>query len=182
VGQKIPGGSVVLDLACGAGSLSEHLDPSCRYFGVDRIPFSRDLSTSVSREVQLLNADLAEPETPEAILKWMGCRPQVITMIAFLEHLKRPADVVRTYASLLAPGGRILGTTPHPIGRRLHDSLARLYLCSRDGADEHEAFLGRDDLNQIAQDVGGRMTGYSRFLFGLNQFFEFSFSDAPVAR
>ena len=175
VGSKIEPGTVVLDLACGAGSLSKHIPSSCRYFGVDRIPFKEVGLADMPANCQLLNAELGDPNTPARILDWIGTRPQVITMLAFLEHLKDPAAVIQTYSSLLAPGGRLLGTTPHPIGRRLHDSLARIYLCSRDGADEHESFLGRGDLERVARSAGGSLTGYSRFLFGLNQFFEFRF-------
>jgi len=175
VAREIPPGTRVLDLACGAGSLAQHLSAECQYFGVDRIRFTSTAKTNAPSNCRLLEADLADADTPTRIADWMNTPPQCITMLAFLEHLKDPASVVRKYATLLAPGGRILGTTPHPIGRRLHDSLARIYLCSADGAEEHEAFLGRDELTALASAVGAKLTKYDRFLYGLNQFFELTF-------
>jgi 2-polyprenyl-3-methyl-5-hydroxy-6-metoxy-1,4-benzoquinol methylase len=173
VAREIGAGKVVLDLACGNLFLERHLPANTRYFGVDRIEANR--GGDIRAGSGFLNADLLASETPDAIESWMGRKADIITSIAFLEHIKRPEIFVTKYKSLLVPGGKFLGTTPHPRGRHLHDRLARMYLCSRSGADEHEDFLSRHDLEACASAAGGKLTVYRQFLMGLNQLFVFSF-------
>jgi 2-polyprenyl-3-methyl-5-hydroxy-6-metoxy-1,4-benzoquinol methylase len=117
--------------------------------------------------------DLASAEACGTIATAMSARPDVITMIAFIEHLPEPAELVSRYISLLPPGGRMIGTTPHPRGRWVHDALASVGICSKDGAKEHEKFLGRAALADVAKRAGAEMTHYQLFLMGLNQAFEF---------
>ena len=107
----------------------------------------------------------------------MGQKADIITSIAFLEHIKNPETFVSKYKELLVPGGKFIGTTPHPRGRHLHDRLVRLYLCNRSGAEEHENFLSRDDLEACVRAAGGALFKYRQFLGGLNQMFAFSFPE-----
>ena len=167
-------GSIVLDIACGLGSLAEHLDSSCTYYGVDRIPFSDALKPKASCKTHFLECDVSKETALEEITGWMESKPTVITMLAFLEHLPSPAEVVGRFMGLLNEGGHLLGTTPHPMGRTLHDVLAKVRLCSPDGADEHEEFLNRNRLAAVARESGAEMVDYGRFLLGLNQYFKFS--------
>jgi 2-polyprenyl-3-methyl-5-hydroxy-6-metoxy-1,4-benzoquinol methylase len=169
VAREIEPGKVVLDLACGNLSLARHLPSGSRYFGVDRLQ-----ARQAHSQQNFLNADLLDLDTPNQIERWMGQKADVITSIAFLEHIKNPEIFVSTYKSLLVPGGKFIGTTPHPRGRHLHDQLARIYLCSRSGAEEHEDFLTRRDLEECAKAVGGTLSVYRQFLAGLNQLFVFS--------
>lgn len=169
IAARIAPGSRVLDLACGNGYLRRHLPDGCTYFGVDR------LIPDAGGAFSFLEADLMDPGTAPAIKAWMGEPADFIVCAAFLEHLSQPAELVLRMAPVLKEDGALVGTTPHPRGRNLHDSLARLYLCSRSGAAEHEAFLDRLDLANVAEASGGELMYYRQFLFGLNQLFEFKF-------
>lgn len=169
VAAQIEPQSIVLDLACGNGFLGRFLPAGCRYFGVDRIPAA---GGSFERFVL---ADLLSPETPQTLRETVGEDVDYITCAAFLEHIDDPAAFLRAYRPLLRESGQVVGTTPHPRGRRLHDTLASVYLCSRSGAAEHERFLSRSDLREIAGSAGGSLERFNTFLFGLNQLFVFSF-------
>lgn len=175
VARRIPARSTVLDLACGTGALRNVLADDCAYHGVDRIPLSGPTWSPTPNGVKpcFMCVDLAGPTAPDTIAASMCARPDVITMIAFIEHIPEPADLVSRYISLLPPGGRLIGTTPHPRGRWVHDVLASVGICSKDGAKEHEKFLGRAELAAVAKRVGAEMTHYQVFLMGLNQAFEF---------
>lgn len=166
VSRRIRAGETVLDLACGNLYLGKHLRERTKYFGVDRTP-----TTSDRTGYNFLLADLLSSDAPDQIERWACTKFDVISCAAFLEHISNPTDFLARYTKLLKPGGRVVGTTPHPKGRDLHDNLARIYLCSRSGAAEHENFLSKDDLEHAAKASGGRMIEYKQFLFGLNQVF-----------
>ncbi len=176
VARRIPARSTVLDLACGTGALRNVLAADCAYYGVDRIPLSGLAWSTTPNGVKpcFTCVDLASAKAPDTIAAAMSIRPDVITMIAFMEHLREPAKLVSRYISLLPPGGRLIGTTPHPRGRWVHDALASVGICSKDGAEEHEQFLGKVELAEIARQSGAEMTHYQVFLMGLNQAFEFT--------
>jgi 2-polyprenyl-3-methyl-5-hydroxy-6-metoxy-1,4-benzoquinol methylase len=174
VAAQVPPGSRVLDLACGMGFLADELPGDCRYVGVDRmsLPYRTDAKQGAA-DRRYLTKDLLDDRAFDDLARETGSHFDVITMVAFLEHITDPGGLVRRCAALLADGGVIVGTTPHPCGRLVHDTLARLWLCSREGADEHETFLSRAELETIGRSVG-TMRLYRRFLFGLNQLFVFA--------
>jgi 2-polyprenyl-3-methyl-5-hydroxy-6-metoxy-1,4-benzoquinol methylase len=162
-------GDVVVDIACGSGLLARALPRGVSYYGVDRLA---PPAGGFPGPGTFLQADLLDPRAFEHLRERLAQSPTVVVMAAFLEHLRDPSDLVAKAASLLGAGGRIVGTTPMPKGRRLHDTLAWMGICSRDGAEEHEAFLNRADLGAVATRTGLRLTAYRTFLFGLNQYFE----------
>lgn len=183
VAKRIGDEDVVLDLACGGGYLANFLPPTTEYYGVDRIPFGSKGCSNANRGShtrEFLTVDLLDDDASRQISDWLPKPPTVISMLAFLEHIERPGEFVQTFSQLLPHGGRIIGTTPHPIGRKLHDFLSTLRICSPDGADEHERFLGREDLSQITASGSVQLTVYARFLGGLNQLFEYTIEPEPA--
>ena len=137
--------SIVLDLACGNGYLYDFLPPGCQYYGVDRIkPKSKKFTA-------FLNVDLLNEDAFHSINHWLPVKPDYITCIAFLEHIKKSIDFIKSCTSLLGETGIIIGTTPVPSGHNLHHFFANLGLCSQQAADEHETFLDHDNLNTIAE-------------------------------
>jgi len=167
-------GSLVLDIACGGGDLKEFLPPGCRYFGVDRI-----IPPPTANFDVFLAGDVMSPEFLGKLKPWLPGRADVITMLAFIEHIEFPGTILHALAEVLAENGRIILTTPHPSGRSLHDRLARFGLCSSSAAEEHEQFFDRSDLEKIARQAGFFTVNYQRFLFGLNQIVEIT--PAPSA-
>ena len=163
--------TAVLDLACGGGYLSRFLPSGCRYYGVDRSD-----GADVKTFTKFLRLDLMQQGSPEQVEAWLPERPHYITSVAFIEHISDPAGFLREYSRLLRKPGTIVGTTPHPSGRIIHESLAKVHICSPHGAAEHEKFFGRADIERIARDSGGRLTTFRRFLFGLNQLFTIEYS------
>jgi 2-polyprenyl-3-methyl-5-hydroxy-6-metoxy-1,4-benzoquinol methylase len=159
--------SAVLDLACGAGKLELYLPKGCTYYGVDRIP----VSPSATNPPRFMTLDLLEDSAVERIREQLPEKPLYIACIAFLEHLPYPTEFLARYSSLLHPKGRVVATTPHPHGRMLHEALARVRLLSRSAAREHETFLGKKRIEDIASASGGKLISYKRFLFGMNQIF-----------
>jgi 2-polyprenyl-3-methyl-5-hydroxy-6-metoxy-1,4-benzoquinol methylase len=157
-------GSAVLDIACGAGFLKQFLPANCRYFGMDRIQ-----PPDTTRFEMFMCEDVMVPESLTALHSRLGLQVDVITMLAFVEHIKNPESILAALKVFLTNKGRIILTTPHPMGRNIHDGLSRIGLCSASAAAEHEQFLDRDRLEAIASQAGYFTLYYHRFLFGLNQ-------------
>jgi 2-polyprenyl-3-methyl-5-hydroxy-6-metoxy-1,4-benzoquinol methylase len=111
--------------------------------------------------------DVDADEPPPEVLA--GAPYDVVLMLAILEHLPSPARALSRVAPLLAPAGRVLATTPHPLGRLPLEAGALLGLLSRHADEEHEALLDRVALARAAETAGLVTTVYSRFLAGLNQ-------------
>jgi SAM-dependent methyltransferase len=93
-----------------------------------------------------------------------------ILLLAVLEHVPEPAEVLAVLSPLLSPSsGRLIATTPHPSGRWPLEAGAALGLLSSHAHDEHETLLGREALAAAGRAAGLSLVHYRRFLFGMNQ-------------
>jgi 2-polyprenyl-3-methyl-5-hydroxy-6-metoxy-1,4-benzoquinol methylase len=108
-----------------------------------------------------LNAEKAD-------LAFLG-RFDVVLMLALIEHLSEPAELIRKVKALLQNGGRIILTTPQPRGEWALKMGSLVGLCSRESQTEHHALLGREELCRLAARCGFHDILYRSFLFGMNQ-------------
>ena len=157
-------GDRLLDLGCGLTDLPARF-PS--YVGCDRNPLvlSEMRRRHPAAAFATWNVDSEEP--PSEVVA--GAPYDVVLMLAILEHLPSPERALSRAAALLAPGGRLLATTPHPLGRLPLEAGAHLGLLSRHADEEHETLLDRAALERAARSAGLELTIYRRFLAGLNQ-------------
>ena len=154
----------LLDLGCGLADLPARF-PS--YVGCDRNPLVLSEMRRRHPEAAFAAWDVDSEEPPPEVVA--GAPYDVVLMLAILEHLPSPDRALSRAAALLAPGGRVLATTPHPLGRLLLEAGARLGLLSRHADEEHETLLDRAALERAARSAGLELTLYARFLAGLNQ-------------
>jgi SAM-dependent methyltransferase len=157
-------GDRLLDLGCGLTDLPARFRS---YVGCDRNPLVLSEMRARHPEAVFAAWDVDAAEPPSEVLA--GAPYDVVLMLAILEHLPSPARALSRAAALLGPGGRILATTPHPLGRLPLEAGARLGLLSRHADEEHEALLDRAALERAARSAGLELTSYARFLAGLNQ-------------
>lgn len=153
----------ILDLACNDGRLLEMLPHNISYVGIDIQEYAIKQAQTRYPQHQFIVADLTQAPNIEQQ------QFDVIIMLAFLEHIKNPAQLLQMYSNYLAPNGQIIITTPAPYGRRLHDWGAKIGLFSKEAAEEHEAFLDKQVLSEIASQANLGLITYKRFLFGFNQ-------------
>lgn len=158
-------GESVLDLGCNIADLARAIPPNVDYVGVEVVPEIAALARALHPDRRFLSFDIEAP-WPAAVTERAFDH---VALLAVLEHLKRPGDVLRQAAAVLRPGGTVIATTPHPRARWVHATGARLRLFSRDADEEHEAFLGQVDLAVLARDAGLSLAVYRTFLLGLNQ-------------
>jgi SAM-dependent methyltransferase len=95
-----------------------------------------------------------------------------IAILATLEHMDDPGAVAVSCHRLLAPGGRVVLTVPHPAVDRILDVLLFLRLADGIDAEEHHGF----DVSATAgiyAAAGFRLVRERRFQLGLNRLFVF---------
>ena len=91
-------------------------------------------------------------------------------MAALLEHLKMPGDALREILRLLEPGGRLLLTTPTPLGGRIHKITSYLGFDLSRSCRRTREVLWEDEFNRLLEIHGFEVQVFKSFLFGLNQF------------
>jgi SAM-dependent methyltransferase len=160
----VPPGARLLDVGCGLTDLPARF-PS--YVGCDRNPVVLSEMRRRHPAASFASWDVDVDEPPPEVLA--GAPYDAILMLAILEHLPSPSRALARAAALLAPGGRLVATTPHPLGRLPLEAGARIGLLSRHADEEHETLLDRAALERAAGSAELEVTAYARFLGGLNQ-------------
>jgi 2-polyprenyl-3-methyl-5-hydroxy-6-metoxy-1,4-benzoquinol methylase len=92
-----------------------------------------------------------------------------ILLIAVIEHVTQAQELLRNLSKQLAPGGRLILTTPSKAGDALHHHLSGVGLASSDAAEDHEKIFTLEELKALIADAGLTPTHASTFFFGLNQ-------------
>jgi len=165
----VPPGARVLDLGCGLTDLPGRFS---EYVGCDRNPDVLAAQREKFPKRDFFEWDIGRGAAPTAL---QARAPfEAILLLAVLEHVAEPAAVLSRAAALLAPGGRVIVTTPHPLGRLPLEAGAALGLLSPHARDEHETLLGRAALEEAGRSAGVSLVLYRRFLLGLNQLAVFS--------
>jgi SAM-dependent methyltransferase len=105
-----------------------------------------------------------------------------VSMLAVLEHIKldEVEPLFREFNRILAPGGRILITTPTPAAKPVLEFLAfKLHLISKPEIADHRHYYSEGDLRSLADRHGLRFAAYRKFLLGFNCFAAF---EKPASR
>ena len=128
---------------------------------------------------------LIEPSEDGAVRLMRGIFPQevdfdegafdCITALAVLEHVEEPEAFARACMHVLAPGGRVVLTVPHPNVDAILDLLIRLRLADGMAAEEHHGFELAETV-PLFETAGLRLLHQDAFqlrLIGLNRLFVF---------
>jgi len=87
-----------------------------------------------------------------------------VTMLAVIEHAKKPDEIIREIHRALKPGGKFIFTTP----RKSAENLIRLY--AKDIESEHETYFDYERVEKLSNGLF-RIYGFHTFIFGMNQVF-----------
>jgi 2-polyprenyl-6-hydroxyphenyl methylase/3-demethylubiquinone-9 3-methyltransferase len=103
-------GARVLDVGCGGGLLAETLtNAGARVTAIDLAPAMIEVARSHAAG-QALAIDY-RVTSAEELARIEGAAFDVVTCMEMLEHVPSPADMVRTLAQLVRPGGQIFLST-----------------------------------------------------------------------
>jgi 2-polyprenyl-3-methyl-5-hydroxy-6-metoxy-1,4-benzoquinol methylase len=148
----------VLDFGCGRGNLADFV-PSSRYLGVD----FDDESLQIARS--------SHPQQRFDRCIGTKCIFDSIALLAVIEHIERPLELLDDFDSVLKEGGSILLTTPHPRSDRIHGFGAHLGLFSKEAHEQHVQLYDHESLSRLEAKSKFRIAAFQRFMFGINQLF-----------
>lgn len=94
----------------------------------------------------------------------------VITMLAVLEHMKYPKEMIQECFRILKPGGSLLVTVPSPSSKPLLEIFAVLGLVRKEMIEQHENYFTPKKLIAFAKEAGFSDVKVELFEFGLNTF------------
>lgn len=159
VASKIKSTDIVLDMGCGVGGFKKYLPEKTKYYGID----SEKNWEGKSKNLFQISIGGKMPK------EIMEAKINTVTALAILEHLSDPGLLFREASKVIKKGNWLILTTPHPVGRKLHDTGSKIGIFSNHASDEHEDFLDEKDLSRVAKKYGYILKEYNRFLFGFNQ-------------
>jgi SAM-dependent methyltransferase len=156
----IRNGSRVCDLGCG-------LEAAFLEYAADRIAFGAGVDDQLDEDVggrwQRVHADLRAP------LPFPAEHFDHVVMLAVLEHLTEPEQVLREALRVLAPGGSLIMTWPSSVVDLILGVMRKLRLISDEmESDEHQKRIPVEVLQKMLEKSGFRRFLYTRFEFGLN--------------
>lgn len=159
IDRRIPAGSRILDIGCGAGLASEALAAmGHEVLGLDAAP-EPIAAARLHAEGQGLPLAYRVGAAEDLVAE--GQRFAVITALEVIEHVTDPAAFLRLMATLLEPGGRLFVSTLNRTARSLlvakvgAEYLLRLLPV---GTHEWARFVTPQELGAQARPAGLRMT------------------------
>lgn len=156
----------VLDIGCGYGTAIPFVAPHRRYVGVE---LHEDLVTWLRQTFP--QHEFHRRDIEKEPLALGEARFDTALMVAVIEHLARPEWVLTQVYEYLRPGGRLIVTTPTPLGEAIHRWGTRVGLFCEDAVQDHKRFYDHQAMEALLRRCGFRIVEYRRFQFGANQFF-----------
>ena len=148
----------ILDYGCGIGSLAE-ICVTNDYIGVDIDGPSINIARMKNPRFRF------ETIMPE------GEHFDSIVLLAVIEHIKNPVDILKQMSVMLNPDGWIVITTPHPVADIIHYLGVQIGLLSALANEQHEKLIDLSRMSGIAAQADFSISKYERFLLGANQLF-----------
>jgi len=154
----------VLDLGCADAPILEHVQKRIEsYCGVE---LSADFVQSLQERYPshtFLRRDMDEDQIG------IDRRFDTVLMTAFIEHIYNQKHLFREILLHLKPGGRIVITTPTPLGDLVHRWGTKLRLFAKSARDHHPVIFNKERFYVFARYFSLDIEAYSRFQFGCNQ-------------
>jgi ubiquinone/menaquinone biosynthesis C-methylase UbiE len=92
-----------------------------------------------------------------------------VTLLAVVEHLDDPRQIIKESYRILKEKGILLLTTPSPESKPLLEFLSfRLHIVSPEEIRDHKHYFSKGELKEIMEKTGFRNISVSDFELGLN--------------
>ncbi|MFH1391822.1 MAG: class I SAM-dependent methyltransferase [Candidatus Diapherotrites archaeon] len=145
----------MLDVGCNEGEFRKFILPNTNYFGIDINP--------KPKKVNFPFKQLSVENNLEQLGKFDS-----VTLIALIEHLKKPEKAIKNVHKILNKKGRIIITTPSKIGDKIHSITSTIGLVSKFAAEDHQKIFSLEELEFLLKNQGFKIIESKTFFFGLN--------------
>jgi 2-polyprenyl-3-methyl-5-hydroxy-6-metoxy-1,4-benzoquinol methylase len=158
----VPRGARLLDVGCADGVFLRHLgERVASAVGVDP-----DAQPARTGRFEVRRESFPGPQP------FGDASFDCIAILAVLEHVPDPPALARECHRVLAPGGCVVITVPHPFVDRILDVLMALHLLDGMEAEAHHGFDPRSTV-PVFESAGFRTRVERSFQLGLNRLFVF---------
>lgn len=156
---------IILEIGCGSQAsflkfLSKNKDK--KLFGID--PKLREDIDKLNNLTLIRDRVIDRINLPD---NFVDCA----IMLAVLEHLDKPGEVVSEIYRILKPGGLFCLTVPTPSAKKILEFLAFMRLVDPEHIAEHKNYFNRESLEKIVREAGFIKTKHQYFQMGFNNFF-----------
>lgn len=154
----------LLEIGCGAWSLLPVLQDSKQYYGIDIEQENIESNRQLHPDGNFLVGDI---EKSTEFFE-QNCFDNIV-MLAVIEHLTSPREVIKKLSKRLNKEGRIILTTPAPIGDIMLKAGSLIGLFDKSAEKEHHFLLDENNLKNLIAGTNLTVLKYKKFLFGMNQ-------------
>jgi len=96
----------------------------------------------------------------------------VVSLMAVLEHLEHPLDILREIRRVLKKEGILVGTVPSKAAKPVLEFLSyKLGIVNEAEIRDHKQYFNKKDLVKIFAEAGFEKTEHKYFQLGMNNFF-----------
>jgi len=168
VKKHIPKDSVVCDIGCGSEA---YFLKNISGLIKNGVGLDKDIKEYKDSKIELRNLEVFE-KIPLEDEKF-----DVITMMAALEHLDFPQEVLKESFRLLKRGGKLIMTTPTPLAKSVLEILAfKLRLINGESIREHKNYFWPKKTEKILLAAGFKKENIKSY------FFEFFLNSLIIAK
>jgi 2-polyprenyl-3-methyl-5-hydroxy-6-metoxy-1,4-benzoquinol methylase len=154
--KHIPKDSIICDIGCGRDAY-----------------FLKHISSSIKQGIGL-DEEVESHEDPKLEFKKLKINKDIplekesfdaVTLMAVLEHLSHPQEVLKESFRILKPGGRLILTTPSPLAKPILEFLALLQLIDRKEIRDHKNYFWPDEVKEMLIRAGFKKEGIKNYYF-----------------
>ena len=161
VERHIPVGGVLVDIGCDCDQtlIKRMAMKMKKCIGIDIA-----VSARKSGNVEILQQDIQKK------IDLPSNTANAITILAVLEHMKHPKDIIAECHRILKKDGVLLITVPSAAGRPILELFALVGIVRKEMIEQHENYFTKDQLRALCQRAGFRKVDVRSFEFGYNTF------------
>lgn len=165
--EHIPADSVIFDIGCGAGGkFLKSISPMIKYgIGIDKNAIIYQDNKIELKKCNVINS-----------IPFQSEKADIITMLAVLEHLEKPQNILNEAFRVLKDKGKLIFTVPTPLAKPVLEFLAfKLNIIDRCQIEDHKNYFRAEQLKEMLLRAGFREKNIE------SKYFEFGFNNIVVA-